>query len=113
MLVPSAPSTVRVWQPTGFGGLELERLGRVPSFDQHVYHTTFELNMVLRGESRVRYRRDYWNGRVSGSEPLVFVQGVDEVSRVVATTPTLVTMRNLRLTPDLMRTPNFRSSRGC
>jgi len=101
-MAESAGSAVRIWQPKGFDGLEIERLDFVPSFDQHVYHTTYEINVLLRGASRVRYRTDAWAGTVAEGAPLVFVQGAGEVSRVTATTPTLVRMRTLRLSPALM-----------
>jgi len=102
MTKPPEPA-VKIWQPRGLEGLELERLDFAPSFDQHVYHTAFEINVLLRGESRVQYRKDFWTGKVTEDTPLVFVQGVDEVSRVMATTPTLVRMRTMRITPELMQ----------
>lgn len=92
----------KVWQAPDIAGLELERLENVPSFDQHTYHTAFEINVLLRGASRVSYRQDRWAGRVTEAAPLVFVQGVDEVSRVATTTPTPVRMRNLSVSPELM-----------
>lgn len=94
---------VRIWRPLAIDGLELERLDFVPSFDQQVYHTAYEINVLLRGASRVRYRKDAWAGTVTEGSPLVFVQGVDEVSRVTATMPTLVRMRTLRISPALMQ----------
>ena len=94
---------VRIWRPREVDGLEIERLDYVPSFDQQVYHTAYEINVLLRGASRVRYRKDSWAGTVTEEAPLVFVQGVDEVSRVVATTPTPVRMRTLRISPALMQ----------
>ena len=102
MDTPPEPS-VKIWQPRSFVGLELERLDFVPSFDQRVYHTAVEINVLLRGEARVRYRADRWAGKVGEGAPLVFVQDMDEVSTVTATTPTPVRMRTLRLSPDLLR----------
>lgn len=102
MKTPPPEPFAKVWQAPGFTGLELEQLESVPSFDQRTYHTTFEINVLLHGESRVHYRQDRWAGRVTEADPWVFVQGVDEVSKVMATTPTSVRMRNLRISPELM-----------
>jgi len=102
MDTPPKPS-VKIWQPRNFVGLELEWLDFVPSFDQRVYHTAIEINVLLRGAARVQYRADRCAGRVSDGAPLVFVQDMDEVYTVAATTSTTVRMRTLRLGPDLLQ----------
>lgn len=101
---PALETTAKVWRPQSFEGLELEKLENLPSVDSHDYHTDFEFAVLMEGSSRVSYRGRSWRGTVTQrTGPLLFMQGVNEVSTVIATEKRLFSIWTLRISPELMR----------
>lgn len=95
-------TTVKVWRPQGFEGLEIELLNK-PSFLHLSYLLTdYEFTVQLGGYAHSLYRRQHYSSVASWGEPVMYMQSPGEVVSASTSQDDRITAWTLRISPEVI-----------
>jgi AraC-like DNA-binding protein len=93
---------IKVWQPQGFEGLEIESLNK-PSFLQlSCLLTDYEFTVQLGGYATSLYCRKHYSSNASWARPVMYMQSPGEVVSASTRPDDPITAWTLRISPEVI-----------